>query len=94
MIRYIHGSADSTDLDVMYVFEALPSQGECHRFCCGDPRENRNIIAVKDGVVEQCFKGIPDEVNNALLATYPLHPQEYPLVITRRLPRDVFRKVY
>lgn len=25
MIRYVHGSADSTDLDVVYVFEEMPS---------------------------------------------------------------------
>lgn len=92
MIRYIHGSADSTDLDVVYVFEELPAAEECHRFCRSDPQENRNIIVVKDGTVVQCFKGIRDEVNNAVFATYPLHEQSHPLLIDRRVERDVFLK--
>ena len=92
MVRYIHGSADSTDLDVVYVFETMPSFEECQIFCRSDPKENRNIIVVKEGIVNACFKGIPDEMNNALLATYPLHEQEHPLLIDRTLPRDVFLK--
>ena len=92
MIRYIHGSADSTDLDVVYVFEEMPPFKECQLFCQGDPAENRNIIVVRDGTVAQTFKGIRDEVNNALLATYPLHEQAYPLLIHRAVPRDVFLK--
>ena len=47
---------------------------------------------ITDGVVTESFKGRPDEVNNALLATYPLHQQQYPLLITRKLPRDVLLK--
>lgn len=92
MIRYIHGSADSTDLDVVYVFAQMPSFQECQKFCNGDPAENRNIIVVENGVVQSCFKGNPDEVNNALLTTYALHEQAYPLLIERLVPRDVFLK--
>ena len=92
MIRYVHGSADSTDLDVMYVFPQMPDAVECQRFCNEDLRENRNIIVVENGVVQSCFKGYPDEVNNALLSTYTLHAQEYPLLIRRPVPRDIFQK--
>lgn len=92
MIRYIHGSADSTDLDVVYVFEEMPSFTECQKFCVADPGENRNIIVVEAGIVSRCFKGNPDEVNNALRATYSLHQQDYPLLITRAVPRDIFLK--
>ena len=92
MIRYVHGSADSTDLDVVYVFENVPSFVECQAFCRSDPKENRNIIVVKDGIVDYCFKGNKDEVNNALLATYSLHEQAYPLLISHPVPRDVFLK--
>ena len=42
--------------------------------------------------MEYCFKGNEDEVNNALLATYSLHEQAYPLLIHRTVPRDVFLK--
>lgn len=89
MMRYIHGSADSTDLDVVYVFEEMPSREECQAFCRDTDGENRNIIVIRGGVVSQCFKGLRDEVNNALLATYPLHDQEYPLLIERSVERDV-----
>ena len=92
MIRYIHGSGDSTDLDVIYVFDAMPSFDTCRQFCASEPGENRNIIVVEDGVVSRCFKGCPDEVNNALLTTYCLHEQAYPLLIRRTVERDVFLK--
>ena len=92
MVRYIHGSADSTDLDVVYVFEEIPPFEECQLFCRSDPKENRNIIVVRDGIVTYSFKGNEDEVNNALLATYFLHEQAYPLLINRPVPRDVFLK--
>ena len=92
MVRYIHGSGDSTDLDVMYVFDEMPSFKACYDFCCADPGENRNIIVVRDGIVAECFKGIRDEVNNALRTTYPLHRQDYPLLIERSVPRDVYLK--
>ena len=92
MIRYIHGSADSTDRDVVYVFEQMPPFQECQLFCNGDPEENRNIIVVEDGIVTRCFKGNPDEVNNAVRTTYPLHAQDHPLLITRPVARDVFLK--
>lgn len=92
MIRYVHGSADSTDLDVVYVFEKMPSFEECQIFCRSDPKENRNIIVVEDGIVKSCFKGLADEMNNALLATYSLHEQEFPLLIKQAVPRDIFLK--
>ena len=92
MIRYIHGSADSTDLDTVYVFEEMPSFPQCQLFCQSSTSENKNIIVICDGIVVDCFKGLPDEVNNALYTTYPLHEKEYPLLVNRTVPRDVFRK--
>lgn len=92
MIRYIHGSADSTDRDVVYVFAQMPSFQECQKFCNEDPEENRNIIVVENGIVASCFKGNPDEVNNAVRTTYFLHAQDHPLLIQRPVPRDIFLK--
>lgn len=92
MIRYIHGSADSVDLDTVYVFEEMPALPQCQQFCQSSTGENRNIIVIRDGIVADCFKGLPDEVNNALYTTYPLHAQEHPLLVNRMVPRDVFRK--
>lgn len=91
MIRYIHGSEDSIDLDVYYVFDKLPEFKYCQQFC-SDKNENRNIIVIKNGVVINCFKGTIDEVNNGLYYTYNLHEQEYPLLINKLLKRDILIK--
>lgn len=88
MLKYIHGSEDSLDLDVYYVFDELPSFDECRKFCSADPDENRNIIVIKNGMVVDCFIGTCDEINNGLIDTYNLHNQKYPLIITNRLQRD------
>lgn len=87
MIKYIHGSENSTDVDVHYVFNELPDLATCKKFCSEDPTENRNIITIANGVVTGCYKGTIDEVNNGLLATYPLHMQDDMLLVTRKLPR-------
>ena len=94
MIKYIHGSEDSIDVDVLCVFEKMPSSiQKCKLYCSEDPTENRNIIVIKDGVVTECFKGTPDEVNNALYRTYSLHKQDYPLLVTREVERDLTIKI-
>lgn len=94
MIKYVHGSGDSTDNDVIYVVDELPSKQDCKRFCSNqdNPDENRNICVIKNGEVVQCYKGTPDEVNNAVFLTYNLHKQEYPLLITHLVPRDAAAK--
>jgi len=91
MIRYIHGSEDSIDIDTHYVFDKLPDFKYCQEFC-SNKEENRNIIVINEGVVIECFKGTIDEINNGLYYTYNLHKQEYPLLITRTLPRDILLK--
>lgn len=93
LAKYIHGSENSTDVDIHYVVDALPSLGECKKFCSSDPNENRNLIVIENGEVVDCYKGTPDEVNNSLLATYQLHIQEYPLLVTHPVKRDLYRKI-
>ena len=44
LIRYVHGSEDSLDVDVYYVFDEMPDFNACKQFCCADKNENRNII--------------------------------------------------
>lgn len=92
-IRYIHGSKDSLDLDVYYVFDKLPSFKECREFCSADESENRNIIVIENGIVTDCFIGVCDEINNGLIDTYFLHEQEYPLLIRKRVGRDHLMKI-
>ena len=91
MFRYIHGSEDSLDVDVYYVMDKLPTFRECQLFC-SDKEENRNVISIANGVVTDVYKGTIDEVNNGILATYALHEQTHPLLITRRVERDVLMK--
>ncbi len=92
LIRYVHGSEDTLDLDVYYVFDEMPDFNECKRFCSENINENRNIICVKDGYVSDCFIGTIDEVNNSLYYTYNLHKQDFPLIIKGPVERDIFRK--
>lgn len=93
MLRFRHGSADSTDVDVVYVWEEKPSPEECKRFCSADPGENRNLVVVRGGVVVECYKGLPDELHNGLLRTVPLHPQECVLPLGPAVERHVPLKV-
>ena len=91
-IRYVHGSEDSIDIDVMYVFDQLPDVATCKSICDGKGNENGNIIVVNDGIVVAAFKGSVDEVNNALFYTYQLHEQDCPLIIEHPVKRDVILK--
>ena len=92
--KYIHGSEDSTDIDVCYVLNRIPSFGEAQDFCAhGNEDDNRNVIHIQNGVVDYTFKGSVDEVNNSIIATYNLHEQKYPLLITSELDRDIPIKI-
>ena len=91
--RYIHGSEDSTDIDVVYVVDELPSFVDCKKFCAETKDENRNILSVENGIVTKCFKGTPDEINNSLLRTYNLHEQNSPLIIERPVERIIPIKI-
>lgn len=93
MIRYIHGSSNSVDLDTVYVFENEPSFKEAKEFCDNKKDENANIICVKDGKVSYCYKGTIDEINNSLLITYGQHTQDFPLIITEKVKRDKYLKL-
>ncbi|MCK9575614.1 MAG: hypothetical protein WC979_01100 [Candidatus Pacearchaeota archaeon] len=92
MIRYIHGSGDSLDIDVFYVFDKLPSFQECKEFCDSSKEENRNIIVIKDGMVTDCYKGTCDEIQNSLITTYRLHEQEFPLILDTKVKRNEILK--
>ena len=93
LARYIHGSGDSTDTDVVYVVDELPSPDDCKKFCSADSEENRNLIVVRNSVVVECYKGTPDEINNSLLRTYSLHEQGDALVVERIVERVVPIKI-
>jgi hypothetical protein len=86
------GSPDSVDTDLLYPVQRLPSPVEAKSLCSGGPA-NRNLIVVRDGVIAETYKGLPDETNNALLATYSLHQQTEPNPVTRPVKRIVPLKV-
>jgi len=99
----IFGSKDSIDIDVMVFVDKLPNTTEeckdaCHKYekelDLGD-FSNVNLAVVKDGIVTECFKGTPDEVNNSILATYGLHDkyQEFDCQVDRPVERDIPLKI-
>jgi len=90
--KYIHGSADSTDIDTYYVIDEVPEFSEAKKICDSIEGENANLIAIKNGVVVQCYKGTIDEVNNSLYETYDLHKQNYPLLVMHPVIRDKYLK--
>lgn len=87
--NYIYGSEDSTDIDIAYIVDELPSLQECKKFCSEDKNENRNLITINNGVITNCYKGTVDELNNAILDTYKLHEQNTELLINRKIERDI-----
>lgn len=88
ILYFVHGSEDSIDHDVVALFPKPPSYQECIEYC-SNKKDNLNIFCVKDGVVSFCFKGLPDELNNALLVTYYLHEQKNEIPIKEKVVRNV-----
>lgn len=86
------GSQDSLDRDTVYAVDHLPSMQECKALCI-DQTENRNLVVIREGVVAACFKGLPDETNNALYHTYQLHEQSVPNLVTQPVVRIAPLKV-
>ena len=95
--KYVFGSPDSQDRDVCFLVEKLPPFQECKEFCYANSRrtgENTNIAEYdpEKRIIRECFIGIPDELNNSIIHTYPMHKQEYPLLLVP-VPRIKMLKV-
>jgi hypothetical protein len=90
LIRF--GSPDSQDVDVLQIVECLPEPVECKRLCSGTS-ENLNLVVLQEGVVADVYKGLPDETNNAIWATYHLHEQAIANPIQHAVRRVVPLKV-
>lgn len=94
--RYIYGSGNSLDTDMVYLVDQMPgSIAECKAFCdtMKHANENLNIAVIEGGVISKCFKGTVDELNNAIYCTYRLHEQDTKLIIDHMVERDVYLKV-
>jgi hypothetical protein len=104
-IYNIFGSASSQDLDVMVFIdrselsETIKERAElCEQFNqelskVYDKKVNANIAVMDSGIVDFVHKGTSDEVNNSIFDTYDLHEQVHPLVITRKVRRDIDLKL-
>jgi hypothetical protein len=107
MLYNVFGSPDGQDMDVL-VLAALDTvsmkQGEIDKMCnrhstllTSEKRVDVNLIVVEDGVVSWVAHGTLWETNNALLSTYHLHQQHYPLFVTRPLSpsdQDINQKIH
>jgi len=98
----IFGSEDSQDLDICFFVDEIGNieNSKNHLFELintlvleTDKPINGNLAILKNGLVEQCFKGNIDELNNALLETYSFHHQNYSLQIKNKNYRNVDDKI-
>ena len=93
LARYVHGSEDSTDVDVVYVVDRILNFEEARAFCAENKEENRNVVYIENGIITWCFKGTPDEINNSLFRTYNLHEQTDKLLVERAVQRNIYIKI-
>lgn len=98
----IFGSEDSQDLDICFFVDEIGNIENSKNHLIElintlvletDKPINGNLAILKNGLVEQCFKGNIDELNNALLETYSFHHQNYPLQIKNKVNRNVDDKI-
>jgi hypothetical protein len=99
-IFHVFGSPSSIDRDILVFVDTLPTLEES-KIIAADlvpiiqtyfedaKKPNINFGILDDGIVVETLKGIADETNNAILATYDFHIQPYPLAITRPVSRDL-----
>lgn len=104
LVHYnVFGSPSSLDFDVMVFVETFGSVQECKEHCAAleqalaheltGKKVSVNLGVLEEGALSQVFKGLPDECNNSLLATYKFHTQAHPLAITRAVPREIPAKL-
>ncbi len=91
LARYVHGSEDSLDTDVVYIIDRMPDYNTCQDFC-SSTEENRNLAVLRDGEIVECFKGAPDELNNGVFYTYNKHQQTDTLLIIHPVRRNIIAK--
>ncbi|MBB6053113.1 hypothetical protein [Armatimonas rosea] len=103
MVFHVFGSPSSVDCDIVVFVDALPTLEDSKALAAQlapelaaqlgtDKKLNVNFAVLHEGVITETLKGLPDETNNAALATYGFHPQPHPLAIARPVPRDLDAK--
>jgi hypothetical protein len=98
----IFGSATSLDLDICFFVDRIVSISESNTLLkqiieatnLSDTKKiNGNLGVISNGVLIDCFKGIPDELNNALIITYDLHKQAYANHVVTTVQRNIDLKL-
>lgn len=88
-----HGSENSLDVDAYIIVDKPLTAQESKELCTQYTSINANLICVEAGQVSWCYKGVEDECNNSILATYHLHTQEFPNPIAQPMPRQYALKM-
>lgn len=89
---YVHGSPDSVDKDIVYIIDE-PMEPDTSKKLCEILDGNSNLAVIKDGHIVWCYKGVPDELNNSMYRTVPLHKENKDNPISGPVERDVCMKV-
>jgi hypothetical protein len=87
-----HGSEDSIDKDFYLVVDVIPTKQEFIELKKTSDLDV-NCITIENGFVTGCLKGLPDEINNSIVATFNLHSQEIENPIKSTVQRDVLPKL-
>ena len=100
----IYGSKSSIDCDVMIFVDKIEQENVKNKAKIDKWNEklqkltnkevNCNLAILSNGIIVNCYKGTPDEVNNSMYLTYNNHLQKYPNQIIKLIDRDVNLKVY
>lgn len=100
--NYAFGSEDSLDKDVIIFVDKLPNIEECKSISYIAKHQlglNLNLceLDTDKGIIINCHKGTPDEVNNALYYTFHYHKENNHLdnpikqTLTRNIPIKIVR---
>lgn len=84
----IHGSQDSLDVDAYMIVPRPLEKKEGQELAKQYPELNISFLTIEDGRVTWAQKGIADECNNSLLATYGLHKQDFACPVEIKVPRQ------
>jgi hypothetical protein len=82
-----HGSENSLDHDIYVILDSPVNGKEAKDICRTYKEHNANLITIKNGIVDWCYKGTLDECNNSIISTYSLHEQSIENPITTPVKR-------
>lgn len=93
----IFGCSQSTDVDIMIIADEKTFEEEYDTSIIMDKYGKDcdiNVGLLKDGYISQVKRGIPSLSNNCIMATYHLHKQEHPLLVTHSVELDIENMIH